>query len=125
MKKLERSSPCKINLLLNVLGKRPDGFHELETIMHPVGIADRLEFEIAGEGIQLQCNHAELPCDSRNLVYRAAELFFKTRPQPAGIQITLQKNIPLAAGLGGGSSNAAQTLLGLNELFDSPFSFDQ
>ncbi len=125
MKKLERLSPCKINLLLNVLGKRADGFHELETVMHPLKIADRLEFEPAAAGIELRCNHPELPCDAGNLVYRAAALFFERLGHPAGVRITLEKNVPLAAGLGGGSSNAAQTLAGLNELFDAPFSRDQ
>src|SRR2546425_592884 len=66
-------SPCKVNLLLNILGKRPDSFHELETVMHPVRVFDRLSFARAGNGVQLTCSDPSLPTDSRNLVYRAAE----------------------------------------------------
>lgn len=125
MKALERESPCKVNLLLNILGKRPDGFHELETIMQPVPVSDRLVFERSGEGIRLSCDQPALPVDSRNLVYRAAEAFLKAAGIEEGVSIHLQKKIPLAAGLGGGSGNAAVTLLGLNQLFDSPLTAAQ
>jgi 4-diphosphocytidyl-2-C-methyl-D-erythritol kinase len=118
--RLKKKSPCKVNLLLNILGKRADGFHELETVMQPVNLFDELTLERGGEGIQLSCNHAELPTDSKNLVYRAADAFLKLHNLRAGVRIHLQKNIPLAAGLGGGSGNAATTLLGMNELFGSP-----
>ena len=114
---LQKQSPCKVNLLLNILGKRADGFHELETVMHPVRVFDTLSFERAGAGIQLTCNQPELPTDPRNLVYRAAAKFLKTAGLRDGVKIHLEKRIPLAAGLGGGSGNAATTLLGLNELF--------
>jgi 4-diphosphocytidyl-2-C-methyl-D-erythritol kinase len=117
---LEKQSPCKVNLLLNILGKRSDGFHELETVMHPVPVYDRLTFQRAGSGIQLTCSEPSLPTDSRNLVYRAAEAFLRTANISDGITLHLEKRIPLAAGLGGGSGNAATTLAGLNELFDDP-----
>jgi len=117
---VQLESPCKVNLILNTLGKRSDGFHELETVMQPVGIFDRLSFERAPSGISLACNHPELPTDSGNLVYRAAEKFFQTAAIRDGVRIHLEKRIPLAAGLGGGSGNAAMTLLGLNELFGFP-----
>lgn len=117
---LEKQSPCKVNLLLNILGKRPDGFHELETVMHPVPVHDRLTFQRAGSGIQLTCSDPALPTDSRNLVYRAAESFLKTANINHGVRLHLEKKIPMAAGLGGGSGNAATTLIGLNELFESP-----
>ena len=119
---LEKKSPCKVNLLLNVLGKRPDGFHELETVLHPVKLFDEIHFERGGNGIQLTCDESALPVDSKNLVYRAAEAFLKLHNPRTGVRIHLQKKIPLAAGLGGGSGNAATTLLGLNELFGSPLS---
>jgi 4-diphosphocytidyl-2-C-methyl-D-erythritol kinase len=119
---LELASPCKINLLLNILGKRADGFHELETVMQPVGICDRLSFTRQPAGIQLTCDHPELPVDAGNLVYRAAAAFFQAAQIPEGARIHLAKKIPLAAGLGGGSGNAAITLLGLNELFGRPLS---
>ncbi len=122
---LEKQSPCKVNLLLNILGKRPDGFHELETLMHPVAIFDRLSFARAAEGIQLTCSEPSLPTDSRNLVYRAAELFLKAARIKVGVRLHLEKRIPLAAGLGGGSGNAATALLGLNELFGEPLKLEQ
>jgi 4-diphosphocytidyl-2-C-methyl-D-erythritol kinase len=119
---LEKRSPCKVNLLLNILGPRPDGFHELETVLHPVNLFDEIRCERGGSGIQLTCDEAALPIDSQNLVYRAAEAFVRTAKVAEGVRIRLVKKIPLAAGLGGGSGNAATTLLALNELFDAPLS---
>ncbi|PYM12060.1 MAG: 4-(cytidine 5'-diphospho)-2-C-methyl-D-erythritol kinase [Verrucomicrobia bacterium] len=117
---LTRPSPCKINLLLNILGKRADGFHELETVMQPVGLCDELQFKRGGHGIQLTCSESSLPVDSTNLVRRAATAFLEAARIGGGVSIHLQKRIPLAAGLGGGSGNAANTLLGLNQLFGQP-----
>jgi 4-diphosphocytidyl-2-C-methyl-D-erythritol kinase len=117
---LERDSPCKVNLLLNILGKRPDGFHDLETVMHPVQYCDRLAFTRAGRGVQLTCSEPALPVDARNLVHRAATSFLQAAKISEGVQIHLAKHIPQAAGLGGGSANAAITLLALNDLFDRP-----
>jgi 4-diphosphocytidyl-2-C-methyl-D-erythritol kinase len=117
---LERQSPCKVNLLLNILGKRGDGFHELETVIQPVAVFDRLSFERGGRGIQLSCSEPSLATDGRNLAYRAAELFLRAAKIREGVRVHLEKRIPLAAGLGGGSGNAATTLLGLNDLFGQP-----
>jgi 4-diphosphocytidyl-2-C-methyl-D-erythritol kinase len=117
---LEKLSPCKVNLLLNTLGRRPDGFHELETVLQPIRLFDRLSFVRVPQGIQLSCSVPGLPADARNLVYRAAALFLEAAGIKEGVRVELQKNIPLAAGLGGGSGNAATTLLGLNELFGGP-----
>ncbi len=117
---LQKQSPCKVNLLLNILGKRPDGFHELETVMQPVNFCDELHFARSGQAIQLTCSDPSLPVDSRNLVHRAAAAFMEAAGIQEGVQIHLEKKIPQAAGLGGGSGNAATTLLGLNELFDGP-----
>jgi 4-diphosphocytidyl-2-C-methyl-D-erythritol kinase len=117
---MTRSSPCKVNLILNILGKRPDGFHELETVMQPVALHDELAFERAASGVSLSCNDASLPTDGRNLVHRAATAFLLRAAISEGVRIHLEKRIPLAAGLGGGSGNAANTLLGLNELFGHP-----
>jgi 4-diphosphocytidyl-2-C-methyl-D-erythritol kinase len=119
---LEKNSPCKVNLLLNILGKRPDGFHELETVMQPVNLCDRLTFERCGGAVELSCSAAGLPVDSRNLVHRAATGFLQAAKISDGVRIHLEKKIPLAAGLGGGSGNAATTLLALNELFGQPLS---
>ncbi len=115
-------SPCKVNLLLNILGKRPDGFHELETVMQPVNFCDELTFERGGSSLSLTCSETSLPTDSKNLVHRAATVFLAAAKITDGVKIHLEKRIPLAAGLGGGSGNAATTLLGLNELFGSPLS---
>ena len=118
--KIERQSPCKVNLLLNILGRRADGFHELETVMHPVAVFDTIILERVRSGIELTCSEPSLPTDSRNLAHRAASLFFEASNIRDGVRLHLEKNLPLAAGLGGGSGNAACTLLGLNELFDRP-----
>jgi len=122
---LEKKSPCKVNLLLNILGLRPDGFHELETVLHPVKVHDTLRFTRAGQCVELTCSEKALPTDSNNLVHRAASGFLEAAGAREGIRIHLEKKIPLAAGLGGGSGNAATTLLGLNELFGSPLAAGQ
>ena len=122
---LEKTSACKVNLLLNILGKRADGFHELESVMHPVQVYDQLSFARSDRSIQLTCSGAGLPTDSQNLAYRAADLFLRAARIKDGARIHLEKKIPLAAGLGGGSSNAATTLLGLNELFGGPLTQEQ
>lgn len=119
---LEKKSPCKINLLLNILGKRADGFHELETVMHPVNVFDELGFARVTRGFHLTCSDVSLPTDAGNLVHRAAMSFLHRTEIRDGVRIHLEKRIPLAAGLGGGSGNAATTLLGLNELFGKPLS---
>lgn len=118
--RMERTSACKVNLILNILGRRPDGFHELETVMQPVPVHDVLSFERGGEGIQLTCSNRALPTDSGNLVYRAAEQFRASAGITEGVRIHLEKRIPMAAGLGGGSGNAATALVGLNDLFGRP-----
>lgn len=118
--RLEKKSPCKVNLILNILGKRADGFHELETVMQPVNICDEMSFERGGSGVQLSCSHPELPVDSKNLVHRAATAFLAAAKINEGVRIHLQKNLPLAGGIGGGSANAAVTFTALNELFGGP-----
>ncbi|HYT58548.1 MAG TPA: 4-(cytidine 5'-diphospho)-2-C-methyl-D-erythritol kinase [Haliangiales bacterium] len=122
---LTRQSPCKINLLLNVLGRRADGLHEVETVMQPVPVCDELHFKRGGRDVQMTCSEPALPTDSRNLVHRAAKAFLQTAKISDGAGIHLEKRIPLAAGLGGGSGNAANTLLGLNELFGQVLTFVQ
>jgi 4-diphosphocytidyl-2-C-methyl-D-erythritol kinase len=117
-----RQSPAKVNLFLNVLGRRADGYHELETILHPLAVHDTLYFEPRPMGIQLTCNDPALPVDGRNLVWRAAERFFAAAGVRAGVRIHLEKRIPQGAGLGGGSANAAVTLRALNEMFERPLS---
>lgn len=114
-------APAKINLSLRILGKRPDGFHELETLMAPIGLADAIEVSHGmGHGITLTCNDPELSTGSENLCVKAAEAFRMATGLDHGIAITLLKRIPHGAGLGGGSSDAAAVLKGINELFDHP-----
>ena len=108
---LTKASPCKVNLILNILGRRADGFHELETVMHPVNVCDALDFTRVGTGVQLTCSHPGLPVDSRNLVFRAATAYLAAAGISDGVRVHLEKRIPMAAGLGGGSGNAATTLL--------------
>jgi len=93
--------------------------------MHPVGLCDELALALEGDQIHLTCSEPSLPTDSRNLVHRAATVFLQTAHLRAGVRIHLEKRIPLAAGLGGGSGNAAVTLLGLNELFGYPLKREQ
>jgi len=107
---------AKVNLVLEVLGKRPDGDHELSTVMQAVDLFDRLTVEAAAT-ITLETSEPALPTDDRNLVVRAARLLQEAAGIKAGARIVLDKRIPLAAGLGGGSSDAAATLLGLNRLW--------
>ena len=122
---LELLSPCKVNLLLNILGKRPDGFHELETVMQPVPLCDTLRFERAATGVHLTCSEPTLPTDATNLVHRAAIKFLEAAGLNEGVKLHLEKRIPMAAGLGGGSGNAATTLLGLNQLFSQPLALEK
>lgn len=118
--RVTRQSPCKVNLLLNTLGRRADGFTELETLFFPVPVCDELEFERTPSGIALTCSHPTLPTDHTNLVHRAASVFLSAAGIQEGVRIHLDKRLPLAAGLGAGSANAAHTLLALNELFGNP-----
>jgi 4-diphosphocytidyl-2-C-methyl-D-erythritol kinase len=111
---LALSSPIKVNLYLRIVGRRPDGYHDLETVMLPLDFGDTLAFRPQPAGITLSCDQPALPTDGRNLVVRAANLLAADR----GAHITLTKRAPLAAGVGGGSSNAATTLLGLNRLWE-------
>lgn len=114
--KRTQTTHCKINLLLNVVGRREDGFHELEMLMLPVPIFDRLEIELIESGIELTCSQPGIPTDSGNLVWRAAEQLLAKAQHNGGVRINLEKNIPAEGGLGGGSGNAAGTLLALNAL---------
>jgi 4-diphosphocytidyl-2-C-methyl-D-erythritol kinase len=123
--RLEKKSPCKVNLILNILGQRADGFHELETVMQPVNVCDEMTFERTGAGLQLTCSHPELPTDTKNLVHRAATSFLAAAKISDGVKIHLQKNLPLAGGIGGGSANAAVTFTALNELFGSPLPLEK
>lgn len=107
-------SPAKLNLFFRVLKKRPDGYHEIESLYQAIDLGDYLTFSIGKE--QLTCTDPTLPCDQSNLILKAANLFRKKSGLEFGLQVHLEKNIPIQAGLGGGSSNAATTLWALNVL---------
>lgn len=113
---MEELARAKVNLFLRVLHRREDGFHEVESLMAPITLADSLQFESADD-FEFRCNDASLDRDD-NLVVRAARLFFSETNREPKVRITLQKNIPYGAGLGGGSSDAAATLRGLDRFFD-------
>jgi 4-diphosphocytidyl-2-C-methyl-D-erythritol kinase len=114
-------APAKINLSFQIRGRRADGFHEIETVMAPISLADRITIERAGDdgGLHFSCDDPSLPVGDDNLVVRAAKLFRQRAGITSGITIALEKKIPHGAGLGGGSSDAASTLLGLNAFFDA------
>jgi 4-diphosphocytidyl-2-C-methyl-D-erythritol kinase len=111
-------APAKINLSFEIKGRRDDGFHEIETLMAPISLSDRLTIERGPtHDIRFSCDDSSVPTGEENLVVRAARLFRNATKIGAGVEIALEKKIPHGAGLGGGSSDAAATLLGLNELF--------
>ena len=117
---MQFSAPAKINLSLRVLRRREDGFHEIETLMAPIAIRDTIEIERRdGGGIDFACSDKTLPVDGTNLVVRAARAFFTATRTGPDVRIFLQKEIPHGAGLGGGSSDAAATLLALDTIFET------
>jgi 4-diphosphocytidyl-2-C-methyl-D-erythritol kinase len=117
------SVPAKINLWLEVVGKRTDGYHELSSLMLPIGIYDQVGIELhARDRISMECDVDGVPPDARNLAWRAAERYFEATGLRAGLHIRLSKSIPVGAGLGGGSADAAAVLLTLNQLFDGRLS---
>ncbi len=111
-----RRAPAKINLSLHVLRKRPDGYHDLASVMQKISIYDELTFSLCTGEITLDCPGTDLPTNEKNLVYRAARAIFQHAGYTGGVEIVLNKKIPSAAGLGGGSSDAAATLTALNDL---------
>jgi 4-diphosphocytidyl-2-C-methyl-D-erythritol kinase len=125
IRKISVQAPAKINLFLSVLGRRPDGYHDLETWMQKLDLSDTIELELhSGNGIEFSCDDASIPKDETNLAVKAALAFFQAskKSKGHGVRIILQKNIPVAAGLGGGSSDAGTVLRGLNDFFDREFS---
>ena len=114
---LQELARAKINLTLDILGLRPDGYHELETIMQTIHLHDCLTFQAAEEHIFLSCTHPDVPAEEDNLIYQAAMLLLEYTRLKLGARIKVQKNIPVAAGLAGGSADGAAALKGLNRLW--------
>jgi len=116
-------APAKINLYLEIIGDRPDGFHELAMILQSIDLADQIiVHSLSTDTIRVHCNHPQVPTDKSNLAYRAAELMVKEFPDTfakyGGVDITVNKQIPVAAGLAGGSTNAAAVLVGIDLLWN-------
>ncbi len=118
-------SPAKINLFLKITGKRPDGYHDLVSLMCCVGLYDTVSLTFGVKETSVSCFHPDVPEDETNLAFAAASLFFNTLNINQGVKISIEKQIPVAAGLGGGSSNAAAVFLGLNRHYGYPFSPDK
>lgn len=118
MKRISLLSPAKLNLFLRVVDKRPDGYHNLLTLFERIDLCDELRFVLNKSGdIRIFCDHPGVPAGPENLVYKTAELLKNDFALQDGVDVTIRKRIPVAAGLGGGSSNAATALLGLNRLW--------
>jgi 4-diphosphocytidyl-2-C-methyl-D-erythritol kinase len=115
-------APAKINLSLRILNRRPDGFHEIDTLISPISLYDKIDIEKQSRWIDFSCDDPTLPGGDDNLVVGAAKLFFERTKIKSGASIKLHKKIPHGAGLGGGSSDAAATLRALNQLFETRLS---
>jgi len=119
MKQLKIDSPAKVNLTLDIIKKRDDGYHELEMIMQELELKDEITLkEIEENKILIKSNSNEIPLNEKNLCWKAAELVKQKKSVKKGIEIFIEKNIPVAGGLGGGSSNAAAVIKGLNQIWD-------
>lgn len=116
-KKITLNSYAKINLILNVLGKREDGYHEIESILQSISLADRIILS-EEEDIYIECNHPQIPVDNSSLIYRTAQKILQKISPKRGVKIEIEKRIPVASGLAGGSANAATILRGINELYN-------
>ncbi len=118
-------APAKINLSLKILGRREDGFHEIETLISPISLADKIDIEPQSRWIDFSCDDPTVPGGDENLVVRAAKAFLEKTKISSGVGIKLQKQIPHGAGLGGGSSDAASVLVALNKLFEAKLSREE
>lgn len=122
MKKIILPAPAKVNLFLRILGKRKDGYHEISSLMQPVSLYDQVSVTVSeGAGVTVGSSNPSVPKDNENIVFKAATLFLKDAGLDKHVNIWLDKRIPVGAGLGGGSSDAAATLKGLNTLSGAPF----
>ena len=125
MTKMQVLAPAKINLSLKILGRREDGFHEIETLISPISLADKIDIEPQSRWIDFSCDDPTVPGGDENLVVRAAKAFLEKTKISSGVGIKLQKQIPHGAGLGGGSSDAASVLVALNKLFEAKLSREE
>ncbi len=121
-----QKAPAKLNLGLDVTHRRADGYHELKTVFQTISLYDSVIIEtVPSPTITIHCETPEVPCDTHNIAYRAAQAFYDATHITEGVIITLEKHIPMQAGLGGGSTDAASVLLALQEAYDNPLSDKQ
>lgn len=113
----------KINLALDVTGKREDGYHTLSTVMQTVSVYDYVNLKATDGGIKINCSLPYIPCNESNIAHKAARLFYELSGIKGGVEISIIKHNPICAGLGGGSGNGAGVLLGLNKLYGSPVAY--
>ncbi len=125
MSAMQVLAPAKINLSLKILGHRSDGFHEIDTLIAPISLADKIDIEKQSRWIDFSCDDPTVPSGDENLVVRVAKAFFEKTKISGGVGIKLHKKIPHGAGLGGGSSDAAATLRALNQLFETKLSREE
>lgn len=117
---------AKINLHLDVVGLREDGFHNVVTVLHSLSLCDIVDVELSDGGdIVIECDKVGVPLDEKNIAHKAAKFFFDSLGRRSGVVIRIKKNIPMAAGLAGGSADGAAVLIGLNKLFEEPFSSNE
>ncbi len=126
MKSITCKCPAKLNLCLDVTGKRSDGYHDLKMIMQSINLFDIVTVEVSsGDDIKICTDKMDIPCDEKNTCYKAAKAFYDKLLVRRNVKITIEKNIPSGAGMGGGSSDAAGVLRALNKLEEEPFSVDE
>lgn len=117
---------AKINLFLDVTAIREDGYHDIQSVMQSVSLCDTVDISLEeGNAITVECSDARVPCGEKNIAYRAAKLFLSVAGLSYGVKISIKKNIPMAAGLAGGSADAAAVLVGLNLACENPFSVEE
>jgi len=125
MNELRLRANAKINLFLEVLDKRPDGYHNIETVFQSIDLHDVISLTETPGDITVSCDNPQVPLDSSNLAYKAAEMLLEKSGERCGVKIHIAKNIPVGAGLAGGSADAAATLVGLNELWELGYSIEE
>lgn len=118
MDKVTVRCPGKINISLDVVGKREDGYHLLKTIMQNISLFDEVTVKKSDKGINIYCNNGNIPCDSSNIAYKAARIVLDKFNIKSGVDIIIEKRIPIAAGLAGGSTDAAGVIRAMNEIFE-------
>lgn len=123
--KLTLNAPAKINLYLDVISRRDNGYHDIESIMHTVSLSDVITVELTESEIDLSSNFPHVPTDERNIAYKAAKAFFELTGSNKGAKIYIEKHIPVSSGLAGGSTDAAATLKALNKLCGEPLSMEE